>query len=160
MYLLLSGAKTNLGDFLITERARALLAELRPDREVRVRPGWEPLDPASDEVREARAIVIAGGPGYQPRLHPRVYPLTERLDDLPCPVVPLGLGWKGRAGDAFALDHYRFSPASLEALRWMSAHTPALGCRDPLRCVAREPRGSEPCTGQRVFRSEVSGRRS
>ena len=143
MYVVLSGAKCNLGDFLITERAVALLQALRPEREIHVLPGWEPLDPASDLLRSARAIVIAGGPGYQPHFHPRVYPLAERLAELPCPVVPLGLGWKGIAGDEFALGRYRFSPASLQALQWMSAQTDSLGCRDPLTAEVLRRHGIE-----------------
>ncbi len=131
-YVLLSGAKRNVGDFLITERAVALLRRLRPDRELRVVPAWEPLEPRSEVVRDAKAILIAGGPGFQPAMVPEVYPLAERLDDLPCGVTPLGVGWKGRAGDAYAVRTYAFSERSRAALRWMAERTPALGCRDEL----------------------------
>jgi hypothetical protein len=132
VYALLSGAKCNLGDFLIVERAVALLRAVRPDRTLRVLPGWEPLDPKSEVVQSARAILIPGGPGYQPNLYPDVYPLMPRLEDIPCPVIPIGVGWKGRSGDARDVAAYRFSARALEALHWMSERTPALGCRDPL----------------------------
>jgi hypothetical protein len=131
-YVVLSGAKRNVGDFLITERALALLRRVRPDRELRVLPAWEPLDPRAEALRDARAILIAGGPGFQPAMVPEVYPLAERLDDLPCPVIPLGVGWKGRAGDANAVGTYAFSERSRAALRWMADRAPALGCRDEL----------------------------
>jgi hypothetical protein len=131
-YVLLSGARRNVGDFLITERAVALLRRLRPDRELRVVPAWEPLDPRSALLRDAKAVLIAGGPGFQPAMVPDVYPLAERLDDLPCPVIPLGVGWKGRAGDANAIRTYAFSERSRAALRWMAERAPALGCRDGL----------------------------
>jgi hypothetical protein len=131
-YVVLSGAKRNAGDFLITERAVALLRRLRPDRELRVAPAWEPLDPRGELLRDARAVLIAGGPGFQPAMVPEVYPLAERLDDLPCPVTPLGVGWKGRAGDASAVRSYAFSDRSRAALRWMADRSAALGCRDEL----------------------------
>jgi hypothetical protein len=83
-------------------------------------------------VRDAKAILIAGGPGFQPAMVPDVYPLAERLDELPCPVTPLGVGWKGRAGGASAVRAYAFSERSLAALRWMAERIPALGCRDQL----------------------------
>jgi hypothetical protein len=131
-YVVLVGAKRNAGDFLIAERCAALLKQLRPDRELRFAPSWEPIDPRSEVLRGARAIVIAGGPGYQPGFHPEVYPLCPKLAELPCPVVPLGLGWKGPGGDGYALRHYTFTRTSLDALRWMAHHTPSLGCRDRL----------------------------
>lgn len=131
-YVVLCGAKRNVGDFLITERAVALLRRLRPDRELRVAPAWEPLDPRGELLRGAKAILIAGGPGFQPAMVPEVYPLAERLDELPCPVTPLGVGWKGRAGDAGAVRSYVFSERSRAALRWMADRSPALGCRDEL----------------------------
>lgn len=131
-YVVLSGAKRNVGDFLITERAVALLRRLRPDRELRVLPAWEPLDPRSRLVREAKAVLIAGGPGFQPAMVPEVYPLAERLDDLSCPVIPIGVGWKGRAGDADAVRSYAFTERSRAALRWMADRTPLFGCRDAL----------------------------
>lgn len=140
-YVVLIGAKRNAGDFLIVERCAALLRQLRPDRELRFVPGWKPLDPRAEVLRDARAIVIAGGPGYQPGFHPKVYPLCPDLADLPCPVVPLGLGWKGQGGDRYALEHYAFSQASLNALRWIAQRTPSLGCRDQLTQQVLERHG-------------------
>ncbi|MEM7413556.1 MAG: polysaccharide pyruvyl transferase family protein [Myxococcota bacterium] len=132
MYVLLSGAKCNLGDFWIVERAVALLRALRPDRALEVVPGWEPLDEKSEALQSARAVLIPGGPGYQPGFHPEVYPLVPDLQRLPCPVVPIGVGWKGRGGRDRDVAAVRFSDASLAALRWMDERTEALGCRDPL----------------------------
>jgi hypothetical protein len=127
MYALLSAAKHNLGDFLIGDRATALLRHFLPNAEfVRV-DSWKPL---GDEVNGARALIILGGPGYQPHFYPGVYPLRSPIERLPCPVVPLGLGWKGIPGDAQTERAYEFDASSLEALRWIAARTPWLGCRD------------------------------
>ena len=130
MYVVLSGAKKNAGDFLITARATALLRHLRPDRELLELPAWEPLDDHLDRVNAARAVIILGGPGYQKTMYPNVYKLTTPLSRLVPPVVPLGLGWKGYPGDEQTADSYRFTPDALAALRWMSSRTPELGCRD------------------------------
>jgi hypothetical protein len=65
-------------------------------------------------------------------MYPGVYPLARPLDALPCPVIPLGLGWKGPAGDAYAVHTYRFTSETLQALRWMAGRTASLGCRDRL----------------------------
>lgn len=127
MYVILSGAKKNLGDFLITARATALLSRFQPERELVWQPAWQPLD--LELAAKARAVIILGGPGYQPKMVPGVYPLAE-LDRIPCPVIPLGVGWKGPAGDEQAIREYRFKDSTLQALRWMSAHTTGLGCRD------------------------------
>lgn len=127
MYAVLTGAKKNLGDFLIGDRATALLRHFLPDAELLPVASWKPL---GDEIDGARALIILGGPGYQPGFYPGVYPLRTPLDRLPCPVVPMGLGWKGIPGDAETEQSYTFSARSLEALRWIASRTPWLGCRD------------------------------
>jgi hypothetical protein len=127
MYALLTGAKSNLGDFLIGDRATALLRHFLPDARFVTVPSWKAL---GDEVKGARALIILGGPGYQPHFYPGVYPLCTPIERLPCPLVPMGLGWKGIPGDAQTERTYAFSQSSLVALRWITAHTPWLGCRD------------------------------
>ena len=61
-YVLLTGAQLNSGDFLIAERAKRLLASIRPDRAVVEFPRWEPL---SEErlkvVNGAQALLLTGG---------------------------------------------------------------------------------------------------
>ncbi len=130
MYIVLTGAKKNLGDYLITERAKALLSRYKPQEQLVELPSWEPLDLAM--TREAKAVVIPGGPGYQPGFHPEVYPLRDNLDEIGCPVVCMGMGWKGVPGDDSTVASYRFSEQSLAALRWVSRKVRWLGCRDTL----------------------------
>jgi hypothetical protein len=71
-YLILSGAITNAGDFLIRERALALLGRLRPDRELVVHDRWQP-HPDDAAVRDAAAIVLAGGPALQQGMYPGIW---------------------------------------------------------------------------------------
>ncbi len=139
MYVVLTGAKKNLGDYLITERAKALLERVKPGEELVEHPSWQPLDPA--QTRAAKAVIILGGPGYQPSFHPGVYPLLPKLDDIGCPVFCMGMGWKGLPGDDASVESYRFSETSLQALRWVSQHSRWLGCRDPLSMDVLERAG-------------------
>jgi len=130
MYVVLSGAKKNAGDFLITDRAEQLLRHFRPERELLRLPAWEPLEPHLDRVNGAAAVIILGGPGLQPQLYPKVYKLTRNLDDIKVPIILMGSGWKAFPGDADSLARFAFSAESLTALRKMSAGAKVLSCRD------------------------------
>lgn len=132
MYTVLSGAKINMGDFLITQRARELLTHLRPEHELLQLPHWESLDPHLEQINASRAVIILGGPGYQPKFYPGVYKLLPDLSRLRVPIIPLGLGWKGVPGDWDTVRHYRFTDESLAVLHRIAAETPYLGCRDHL----------------------------
>ncbi len=119
MIVLLSGAKKNIGDFLITHRARTLLEHVLGEP-ILWMPNWETLDDREDEIAEARAVVVAGGPGYRPAMYGGVYPLFSDPATLPrlgVEVRFLGLGWKGDPGDDFDLARYRFTERTLALVR-------------------------------------------
>jgi len=115
MIILLSGAKKNSGDFLITSRAKALLSRCL-NEEILVLPSWLPLGGHEVELQACRAIVIAGGPGYQRETYGGVYPLLpiEAMVQLAKPVVFLGLGWMADPGDAWDERHFRFDQRTLD----------------------------------------------
>ncbi len=139
MYLLLTGAKKNSGDFLITERATELIRHFHPGEELITAPSWQPLD--IDLANEARAVIILGGPGYQPDLYPKVYPLCSPLKRLRTPLVMLGMGWKGIPGDSATVESYRFSDSARQALDFASHTSSWLGCRDPQSVKVLERHG-------------------
>jgi len=141
MYTVLTGAKINMGDFLITERCMALLRAHLPEHELFVLPCWEPLDAHLDRINSGDAVIIMGGPGFQPGFYPRVYRLTADLDRIRVPVVPMGLGWKGYPGDERTLRTYRFSASSRRAIERFSAQARYMGCRDYLTCELLERNG-------------------
>jgi hypothetical protein len=123
MICLLSGAKKNIGDFLISERAERLLRSVTSHEVVRL-PNWELLDDHLDVLRTCDGVVVAGGPGYRPDMYGGVYPLTREpaaLAALGIPVSFLGLGWKGDPGDDFDLAHYRFSDRTLSLISTLGA---------------------------------------
>jgi len=129
-YIVLTGAKKNLGDYLITERCKKLLRKHKPKHELLQLPGWESLAKYIKEVNESSAIIIMGGPGYQPRMYPKVYKLMDNLDDIKVPIIPMGLGWKGIPGDYKTLVNYEFTLESKRLLNRMSEQIAHLSCRD------------------------------
>ena len=112
MYVLLVGAKRNVGDHLIVDRATRLLGALRPDRELLALPRWEPLDAHLDAVNTAAAVVLCGGPALQKHLYPGIYPLVEDLETVRPPLVAFGLGWKCIPGDEQDLERFEFDERS------------------------------------------------
>jgi hypothetical protein len=96
-FIALHGAKKNVGDFLIRERALALIRRVRPDHEVVLHPRWEPLDDAL--LTGADAVVLCGGPGLRKDFYPETFPLIPDLRAIPIPVLPLALGWSGHPAD-------------------------------------------------------------
>ena len=112
MYVLLVGAKRNVGDHLIVDRATRLLRALRPDRELLALPRWEPLDAHLDAVNAAAAVVLCGGPALQKHIYPGIYPLVEDLEEIRPPIVAFGLGWKCIPGDERDLERFEFDEPS------------------------------------------------
>lgn len=121
MIALLSGAKRNVGDHLITARTRALL-EAYVDDDILWLPNWETLDDRVDELAEARALVVAGGPGLRSNMYGGVYPLfsdQSTFTRLGAKLVFLGSGWKGMMGDAWDYRRQRFNPRTAGLLSLM-----------------------------------------
>jgi len=141
MYIVLSGAKKNLGDFLITDRCKTLLQEHRPDRQLVQLPHWETLDSQLDIVNASKAIIIMGGPGFQPNFYPGVYKLVQNIENIKVPIIPMGLGWKGFPGDYLTLKNYRFTQPSLELLKKISNECQYIGCRDYMTKTVLERTG-------------------
>ena len=95
MLVTLTGAFKNSGDYLIGHRARTLLAS-HTDHEI-VDINRKAIDDASYEIfNKAKAVLLTGGPAYQAGIYPGVYDLD--LDRIQVPVIPYGLGWKGKLG--------------------------------------------------------------
>ena len=129
-YLVLTGAISNAGDFLIGHRLQALLEHLRPDRQVLMFDRRQPLDPDSKDVRQASAIIFGGGPAWQPNVYPAIYPLTQDLETIGSPLIPIGLGWKGRFTDPGSIRRYRFMPNARPLLERIERDGFAGTCRD------------------------------
>lgn len=128
-YILLHGAIKNVGDFLIFERARALIQAYRSPGEMIELPRWQSLVPHLDLVNRSTAVILCGGPGYAHNFYPDIFPLTPDLAQLKVPVVPLGLGWAGKPGSP---NEFQFSPSSEAALQEIHNRIPCSSARDVL----------------------------
>lgn len=128
-YTLAHGAKQNVGDFLIRDRAISLLKQYTGVSEnelysidlVRNELSESELDTISD----TDAVVLAGGPGYQQTFYPGVYPDVDDVLHMGTPVVPLGPGWKGTIES-----DYEFTDSSKRMLRKIHDRIELGGARD------------------------------
>jgi len=142
-YTLLAGARANVGDHLIVSRAKRLLESNIPDVRFLELPRWESIEPALERVNSTRGIILCGGPAYQPKLYPGIYPLVKDLRQIRVPIIPLGLGWKGVPGDEQSLHEYRFTPSSMQLLARMHDDCEFTSCRDYLTKEALRKHGFE-----------------
>lgn len=129
-FITLTGAKKNIGDFLITDRCEHLLDKLSSEFDFIKFPHWKNLDENLEIVNNSCGIIIFGGPGYQKNMYPGVYKLTKNLDDIKVPIIPLGIGWKGIPGDIETLKDYKFNSSSIKLLKKMTENNREISCRD------------------------------
>ena len=116
-YVVLTGSKSNAGDFLIKYRGRRLLEVLRPDRKLVDFNAWEPIEGERlDVVNRSAALILLGGPALQPDMYPAVYPLAQDLSRIRVPVLTMGIGWRSPSGEWSAATRMRLSGATRELL--------------------------------------------
>jgi hypothetical protein len=117
-YVILTGSKNNAGDYLIKYRAKKLLAELRPNREIIDFDGWKPFTKEKlAEVNRSKALILLGGPALQNNMREKIYPMTKDLQDIEVPIVMLGVGYKGVQGTWEETHDYRLDDESLRLIR-------------------------------------------
>lgn len=128
MFTILTGAKKNIGDFLIAEKAQQVISHITGEQNFLQFDRWLPFDDRLDEVNATRAVIICGGPAYDSRFYPKTLPLVSDLKKIKVPIVPLGLGLAGMRHEA--LPSFSFTPESLEAIRYMHSTCELSGVRD------------------------------
>ena len=126
---LLSGADKNAGDFLIVERADALLRHYLPQAEIKHFRRNRSLEPCIDEINECDYFIFAGGPGYVQDMYPGRFPLVDDLDRIKPKMIALGMGCYGRDSRASYLN---FNETSRKLLNRLEHDGFGLGCRDLL----------------------------
>lgn len=139
---LLSGAQLNVGDFLITERARFLLQTVFDDEIIQF-PNWEPLDAHAEQLAKARLLVVAGGPGLRPQLYGGIYPLFRDpapLIESDAKLVFLGGGAKMLLGDAFDLRRAQFQKPTRDLFSALGARV-VFSTRDEISSIALRRNG-------------------
>jgi hypothetical protein len=127
MVVLLSGQIKNIGDFLITERARLLFKEYVDD-DILILDRTKKLDDNLDKINSSRCLVLCGGPAYAEDIYKGIYPLVDNIEDIKVPIVPFGLGWCGRpSGEP---KKFKFNKDSLEFLEHIHKKINNSSCRD------------------------------
>ncbi len=128
-FITLTGAKKNVGDYLITERSIALLAKIAPEYRFIKRNHWEVFEDINF-INGSQGIIILGGPGYQMNMYPGVYKLMNNFSEIKVPIYTLGSGWKGKPGDKTTEKLYKFTPSAHLLLNYMEKTFAGMSCRD------------------------------
>jgi hypothetical protein len=129
MITVLTGAKKNIGDYLIGDRAKALISEFVDD-DILELDRFKNLDPFLDQINSSRALILCGGPAYDAEIYPHIYPLVSDLSKITVPIIPFGLGWSGKP--IFEPDNFKFSPEAKKFLIELHQKIERSSCRDVL----------------------------
>lgn len=122
-----------MGDFLIYDRAKALLREHKGMQDyLELHSRRDSLDSRLDEVNSTKAVIICGGPGTVWNMYPRTYPLATNLDDIKVPIVIMGSGWYGVPGDDATLEQYAFNDSTMRLFEKIRCQGTTIGVRDHL----------------------------
>ena len=144
-YIALTGAKKNVGDFLITNRALNLLETIAPEYDFIKYPHWNEIDDIKF-VNNSQGIIILGGPGYQMNMYPGVYKLSNDFAEIKVPIYTLGSGWKGKPGDRATEKLYKFTDSAQLLLSSMEKTYAGMSCRDHQTVRALKNNGYENIT--------------
>ena len=127
---LLSGAVKNAGDFLIVDRAEAILKKVYPDSQITKFNRLLNLEDKLEEINENDILIFGGGPGYIPGLYPKHMPLVSDLSKIKIPIFSLGMGWFGYDGQVATIYNYQLTGPTLDLFKRIENDTKFLGCRD------------------------------
>ena len=131
MIALLTGAKKNIGDFLIADRSRRLIQSLSGETEFLEIDRWRPIDCYLDGINDrCRAVVICGGPAFGRNFYPDILPLIGDLQRIKVPIVPLGVGAEGMQPSE--VENFQFTKESVRALHCIHDSCRVSGVRDEI----------------------------
>jgi len=116
-FIVLHGARKNVGDFLIKERSIQLISSIRPDRSLIEFPHWQSLDNELGTINKSKALIIMGSPGIQQNAYPEVFKLTSNLDDIKVPIVLLGVGAYMLPFNERSITTFKFSSKTIQFFR-------------------------------------------
>jgi len=130
-FVILTGSKSNAGDFLIKHRAKVLFKDMRPDRTVVDMNAWDDI---SEEklgiINNSKALILMGGPALQKNMNGGIYNLPKNLEKIKVPITTLGIGWKSMLGSWEESYDYFLSSQTIELLKRIK--------KDDLLCSVRD----------------------
>lgn len=124
----LSGARKNAGDYLITERCEKLLYSNLKGTSIQEYPINEKLDNYLDEINSNDVIIVPGGPMGRNE-YPASIPLVEDLTKIKKKMIGIGIGWYGKYKDPSEVYNYVFSESTVHYLNKI-VFNQSISCRD------------------------------
>ena len=132
MYLILSRHNSNVGDYLILERAKNLIETLKPNTPSLVGhiaiPLYDQITP--EQFKQLKAVIITGGPGIRPNIYPDIYPVHPDILTHNIPLLFLGIGAKYYPGEYSLAHMVKLTPQSKQFLHHIEASGFGIGVRD------------------------------
>lgn len=129
-YICLTGAKKNIGDYLISNRAMQLLEKFGPQHQYNVYQSWMELKDLNF-INSSAGIIILGGPGIRENTYPNIYPLTSNLELIKVPIYLLGSGLKMEYYSKEFFLNFNFSnPSKLFFEKLINQKKFSIGIRD------------------------------
>ena len=132
MYLILSRHNSNVGDYLILERAKNLIETLKPDTPSLVGHIAIPLydQITREQFKQLKAVIITGGPGIRPNIYPGIYPVHPDILTHNIPIIFLGIGAKYYPGEYSLAHMVKLSQQGKQFLRHIEDTGFGIGVRD------------------------------
>ena len=111
MYTILSTfpphASGNVGDKLLEEQAKALIKKETDVSEFNIYFRGRDFSADVAKLNESDAVIMPAFAIREP-IHPNTYALTEDLDDIEVPLIPLAANWSHYPGDEVSNETRRY----------------------------------------------------
>ena len=124
----MTGAYVNAGDFLIQERANALLRYAFPSAEIKIFQAKEDAISCFDEINKCDAIIVEGGPYIMEDISYDL-PIDSYMSFCP-PIMFLGVGQYLNDGSKDTNYSLSFTKATLDLLKKVTENGLGISCRD------------------------------
>lgn len=124
----------NVGDKLIEEAVKSLVAAVRGDSEFLTIFREDDLTGQLPAINRTRAVLMPAFPIRDLPVWPGVYRLTPRLGDIRVPLIPIGANWNTYPGDYFDRSTVVYSPETAAFLRHTAGPAGVISCREYHLC--------------------------
>lgn len=102
----------NVGDKLLEEQVQKLIKRETEVEDFNVVHRTQDLTSQIDKINESDAIILPAFAIREP-IHPDTYALTEELDSIKVPIIPLAANWSHYPGDEIDNESVEYSPETV-----------------------------------------------
>lgn len=145
MYVILTTfpqrGSANVGDKLIESALQAIVQKEKGETAFEAIFREEALEPMLERINRARAVLMPAFAIRDLPMHPHCYRLTEDLDRIETPLIPVGANWNVYPGDAFSRRTIDYSPQTRAFLQRIAGGVSAFSCREFHACRVLERHG-------------------